>query len=290
MQRREINYWLYRARFNLAGKFAWPGRFPTHIDLELSGKCQLACIMCPYGTGDFDDKMQGMMPPEVSAEAIVQAVIGGAKSIKFNFRGEPGLSPDLINAVTVAKGLGVHETSINTNLTAFSHRRLDELAKAGLDLIIISIDGATVATYEKIREGGNFSKLMSNLVHLHNIPKKPKIRIQFVEQEANRHEVQRFIKDFGYFADELSIQQVRESNQGERVRCPQPYQRLIVAWDGKVFACCSNWANEWPVGQFPNETLGDIWNGSSRLRELRHRATHFNHDPCQSCTVGGSYK
>lgn len=286
----KLEHMRYRARFYIAGKFALPGSFPTHIDLELSGKCQLACIMCPYGTGDFDESKQGMMPWDMCEDAIRQAAMGGAKSIKFNFRGEPGLSRNLVRAVALAKEQGVHETSINTNLTAFSHRRLNELAKAGLDLMIISVDGATSETYEKIREGGNWGKLISNFVHLNYMPRKPRIRIQFVEQEGNRHEVEKFKVRFSHFADELVVQQVRESNQGKRVRCPQPYQRLIVAWDGKVFACCSNWANEWPVGQFPDASLSAIWCSNSRLFELRKRSTKFNDNPCRDCTVGVSYK
>lgn len=270
-----------------------PLGFPPHLDIELSGKCQLACTMCPYGTGDFNEEMQGMMSRETAIAAITEGIEGGAKLIKFNFRGEPGLSPLLIDMVKFAKDYGAVETMINTNLTSFSYRRLAKLYEAGLDLMIISIDGARKETYEKIRVKGDFDKLMKNLYYA-NAMNFPKIRLQFVEQESNRHETEMFKAKFEEYADEIVIQKVRDRGAGEgqeamRVRCPQPWQRLVVAWDGKVFACCGNWNNEYPVGQFPNQSLKEIWNGD-RLKTLRKQATNYEGFPCKNCTVGSSYK
>lgn len=281
----------YQTKWKLAPYL--PLKFPVHVDIELSGKCQLACTMCPYGTGDFDTNMQGMMPREMALEAIDQAVEGGAMLIKFNFRGEPGLSPILIDMVKHAKDRGIIETMINTNLTAFSKRRLVQLCEAGLDLMIVSIDGATKETYEKIRVKGNFEKLMENLF-LINALSFPKIRLQFVEQEANKHETETFKELFYPFADEIVIQKIRnrgsgEGSLGERTRCHQPWQRLVVAWDGNVFACCGNWNNEYPVSKFPVRSLKDAWQGSA-LRHLRYQASHFTEHPCKECTVGSSYK
>jgi len=270
-----------------------PLGFPPHLDIELSGKCQLACTMCPYGTGDFNEEMQGMMSRETAIAAIAEGIEGGAKLIKFNFRGEPGLSPLLIDMVKFAKDYGAVETMINTNLTSFSYRRLAKLYEAGLDLMIISIDGARKETYEKIRVKGDFDQLMKNLYYA-NAMNFPKIRLQFVEQEANKHETEMFKTKFEEYSDEIVIQKVRDRGAGEgqeatRVRCPQPWQRLVVAWDGKVFACCGNWNNEYPVGQFPNQSLKEIWNGD-RLKALRKQATNYEGFPCKDCTVGSSYK
>lgn len=285
-----MKHQIYRFKFNSRKWFEHAGNFPVHIDIELAGKCQLACTMCPYGTGDFGSDKQGMMPDDVAKIAVHESARYGASSIKFNFRGEPGLYKRLNYFVALAKKQGIIETAINTNLTAFTKERLKALCDAGLDLIIISIDGATKETYEKIRIKGNWEKLNENLEFLHKQYPKPKIRIQMVQQPLNVHETELFKKLFGRYTTDLVIQNLRQSNEGKRRRCPQPWQRLIVAWDGQVFACCSNWDNEFPVGQFPEQSLYDIWNTSPLLIDLRRRAKDFNSFPCRDCKVGASYK
>ena len=289
-----INHLLYRTRFRLR-RWLPVGTFPVHVDIELAGRCNLACVMCPYGTGGFDESMQGMMSQDMAREAVWQAAEGGASSIKFNFRGEPGMSPLLIEMVQMAKDLGITEVAINTNLLAFSMRRLKQLASSGIDLIIISIDGATAATYEAIRVKGDFAKLMQNLTLLYHCEPRPRIRIQSVLQEANRHEAQLMRETFAPLCDEFSLRRVADRGQGEgftaeRKDCAQPRQRLIVAWDGKVFGCCSNWNNENPVGEFPKQRLAEIWR-SGAMENLRHLAKDPNRgNPCRNCTVSDSYK
>jgi radical SAM protein with 4Fe4S-binding SPASM domain len=289
---RDLSYLIYRAKFNWRKHFEYAGDFPVHVDIELAGKCQLACTMCPYGTGAFDESKQGMMRYDMAVEAINQAAEGGASSIKFNFRGEPGLYKRLENCIRIAKARGITETAINTNLTAFTHERLEDLCDAGLDLMIISIDGATKQTYEKIRVKGNWQKLSSNLSHLLSLHNRPRIRIQAVMQPVNAFEIESgyYHEFFSKSCDELVIQKLRSNNQGERRRCAHPWQRLVVAWDGRVFACCNNWNNEWPVGEFPKQSLHDIWNSSNFLTILRVTAKDYNYGPCQNCKVGASYK
>lgn len=285
-----IRHAIYRAEFHARDVAGYAGRFPVHVDVELSGKCQLACTMCPYGTGGFDESKQGMMPRVMVVSALRQARLAGAKSVKLNFRGEPGLSPDLADMITYAKKLDFDEVSINTNLTAFSYRRLNEICEAGIDLVIVSADGASEETYEAIRVNGNFEKLMDRLKALYGHPKRPRVRVQMVVQDRNRHEVDLAKDVFTDYCDEIRFHNVRSNNTGERKRCPQPFQRLVVMWDGQVGACCGNWDNEAVIGRFPEQSLLEIWH-SPEAQALRRKAREPNSaEPCRSCLVGGSYK
>ena len=283
-----IPHWLYRAEFHLRGYR--PGAFPVHIDLELSGKCQLACIMCAYGEGTFDTSKQGMMDPHLANQALIQARYHGAKSVKFNFRGEPGLAAHLHSVVVAAKRVGYVETAINTNLTSFSRRRLRNLGLAGLDLMIVSVDGATKETYEAIRINGDFAKLQLNLDYLMSCDPRPRVRLQMVVQDRNAHEVGRMGEVFNGLYDELVFQGIREGNEGQRKACPQPNQRLVIMHDGRVGACCHNWNHEAVIGHFPEQSLKEIWD-SKEARELRELAKHPGRgEPCRTCLVGSSYK
>lgn len=285
-----LKYALYRAKFR-AREWTGPGAFPVHVDIELAGKCQLACTMCPYGTGEWGTDRQGMMPYGMALKALMQAHDGGASSVKLNFRGEPGLHPRLIDVVYLAKGAGFVEVSINTNLTSFSTRRLKALCDARLDLCIVSADGATAETYESIRVGGDFHKLLDRLEELHNYVPRPRIRVQMVVQDKNRHEVELAKKVFGPLCDELQFHPIREDNQGgERKLCAQPFQRLIVAWNGEVYGCCNNWGVPNVLGHFPARSLADIWAGDA-AKTLRRLAKHPERgSPCDTCQVSDSYR
>lgn len=251
--------------------------------------------MCPYGdhedgTGSFDATRQGMMNETTAYKVIDEARSEGAMSIKLNFRGEPGLSKNLAPMVRFAKKVGYTEIAINTNLTAFSPRRIKDLADAGLDLLIVSADGATQQTYESIRKGGEFYKLISRLRYVMNLPKRPKVRIQMVAQKANRHEIPLAVKLYGRLSDEFIVQNLRQDNTGERKRCPQPWQRLVIMHDGQVGACCSNWNNEAVIGRYPDDGLKEIWEGKARQALLATASDPNKGNPCKGCLVGGSYR
>ena len=85
-------------------------------------------------------------------------------SIKLNWRGEPLLHPKIADMVAFAKDIGVHEVQLNTNGLLLTKELAIDLAEAGLDRIIISMDGFTKETYEKIRRGGDFYQLCDNLL------------------------------------------------------------------------------------------------------------------------------
>ncbi len=251
--------------------------------------------MCPFGNhgdgkGEFDESLQGMMSPVMAVKALSQAKDGGALSVKFNFRGEPGLSKMLESLVYAAKNVGFVDVMINTNLTSFTPPRLTKLADAGLDQIIVSVDGATKETYESIRIKGNFERLVKNLEHIQTLRNKPKVKIQMTVQDKNRHEVEMMKEVFGHLCDEFSFNPVRSSNKGERKQCPQPWQRLVIMWDGQVGACCSNWRNEAVIGKFPEQSLKEIWDGEQRKQLLYFAKDPNRGGPCKGCLVGGSYK
>lgn len=282
-------YWLYRFKWNLAEKYNIQFNAPLHLDLELAGDCNLKCQFCRYGNDPFETT--GMMDYNLAMDAIIQAYRMGVYSIKFQARGESALNKNLEGCIRTAKWMGILETQLNTNLVAFNEKRLKELCVSGLDVLIISIDGATKETYEKIRVGAKWSKLVSNLKYLNSIKRRPKIRIQMVYQDENKHEVKLFKREFSKLCDELKIKPIRESNKKRKRRsCGQPKQRMIVGWNGKVYGCCNCWYEESLVGDIGKKTLKVIWNDKP-METLRGKALDpAKGEPCKSCLVASSYK
>ena len=281
-----FKYLLYRLQWWWVDKTGLVPKSPINVDIELAGKCNLKCSMCSYGLETFDKSKQGMMPKAMAYKVLNEASDLGVKAIKFNFRGEPGLHKDLAELVKFAKSLNFVDVFINTNMLAFTEKRLVELAGAGLDKIIVSVDGADKETYEKVRVGGNFDKLLLNIKRFKHLS-TTKVILQMVGEKPDPR-----LKDIpadGYRFVKIQDRSGKADNKRERRRCPQPRQRLVVGWDGTIFGCCHNWLNEYPLGNINKTTLDQAWD-NQRMQALREMSIKCDSGPCRNCQVGVSYK
>lgn len=280
IQRIRFDY--YRFRWHLSG---WLAKWdivlpPVHIDVEINSDCNLRCTMCPYST---TYTQRGFMPDWMAKAAIDDGKRMGCKSIKFQFRGEPGLNKNLEQYVKRASDLDYTDVFINTNALAFTPARIRKLKENGLTRAIISVDGATQETYESIRVNGDWQKLKRNARHF--IQYGPPIKMQMTVQASNSHEVEAFKAMWP--GAEVVANPERTIGTVRRV-CPQPYRRMIVAYDGTVFGCCNNWNNEFPVGNFYRQPLRDIWRGE-KMTLLRQHARNGT-GPCKTCTIREAWR
>ena len=302
----DLNFMLYRAKWNYVAKYDHVLKFPLHLDIEVTEACNLKCVMCVHGTTGVP--ITGRIDMKFAKELIDQAVKGGCKSIKFNWRGEPALHTGLEELIRYAKQNGILEVQFNTNGIPFTRKRIEDIIDAGLDRVIFSMDGATKETYETIRVGSSFDKLMKNIALFDEIRKergqqKPFIRIQMVRMKDNQHEVDNFVTMWRGVADDIAVKDVTDRGQGNvlyvgdqvavgRKRCNQPWQRMIVARDGKVFPCCSDWDRTYEIGDANSTELKSIWKGAKMeaLRNLNRKGKLDAVDPCKNCFVLSSYE
>ena len=72
----------------------------------------------------------------------------------------------------------------------------------------------------------------------------------------------------------------------ENFSCPQIYQRLFVASDGKVMMCNSDEYGEHVIGNALEQTIHEIWHGEplKKVRELHAKKDGFKQIPvCTKC-------
>jgi len=89
--------------------------------------------------------------------ALVDGV-PGVERITLQGLGEPLLVPHLDDMVRLAAGRGI-AVGFNTNGTLLTADRAERLVDAGLAWLHVSVDGATAATYESIRDGAHFDRV-----------------------------------------------------------------------------------------------------------------------------------
>ncbi len=305
---RDFRYWLYRLKWNYYPKFRILSNVPLHVDIEVSDACNLRCIMCVHGIKGVPNA--GFIEPTLAYKAIDECAELGVYSIKFNFRGEPMLHKNLVEFVRYAKNKGVLEVQFNTNGLPANRKKVEDLVDAGLDRIIFSVDGATKESYEKIRVGGDYDKLIRNIETFIKVKKqkgvkRPFIRVQMVNYYETEREVEQFINFWkGRGVDNIAIieNQDRYVEDGYPFRdgkrpigrrfCEQPWQRLNINRDGKVLMCCGDWNRKTVVGDYYKQSIEEIWHGATlnRLRDKIRKIELDDIPACRTCFRPTTYR
>jgi radical SAM protein with 4Fe4S-binding SPASM domain len=267
--------------------------FPLHVDIESTNACNLRCTMCMR---NFMTEDIGYMDWELFKRIIDEGARHGLPSIKLNYRGEPLMHPRIVDMVRYAKEKGVMDVQFNTNGLLLTGDLARKLIEAGLDRIIFSFDGATKETYEKIRTGSDFERVVGNIRRFVEIrdsmgSKKPCVRVQMVKMDENEHEIERFIDMWVPVANRVAVSTKREPGGTERevvhFPCPQLWQRIMVCWDGEVRVCCGDWGGKIAMGNIKDSGIADIWKSErySKLRKMHQDRRYGEIPACAKCEV-----
>src|SRR4051812_18921832 len=118
---------------------------PQHLQVEVSGACNLRCRMClvryapPIGRGEGALAYEDFL-------ALVDSV-PGLRRLTLQGLGEPLLSPHLLDMIRHAAARGIH-VGFNTNGVLLSRAVARALVAAGAGDLHLSLDGARAAPHE----------------------------------------------------------------------------------------------------------------------------------------------
>jgi tetratricopeptide (TPR) repeat protein len=110
--------------------------FPGYLEVELTGRCNLACKNCPQTV--LKRKKEDM--PEGVYRGIVNLFAGHVPMMCLSGFGEPLLHDKAADFVRYAKDKGMHRVALETNGTLLSEEKIRALIKAGLDILILNLD------------------------------------------------------------------------------------------------------------------------------------------------------
>jgi radical SAM protein with 4Fe4S-binding SPASM domain len=149
--------------------------------------------------------------PLARFEALLDA-LPTVDEVTLQGLGEPLLAPDLLAMVRLAKQRGT-TVGFNTNATKLTPERAEELVAAGLDWLVVSLDGATAATYEAIRDGARFEHVVANVAGLVAAKRAagaehPDLAFAFVAMRRNLAELPALVR----LAAELGVPTVKVQN------------------------------------------------------------------------------
>jgi MoaA/NifB/PqqE/SkfB family radical SAM enzyme len=161
------------------------------VIVEPTSACNLSCRTCVRHSWD---EPIGSMPLSVY-KLLISGLrdVPTLRTVAFWGIGEPLVHPDIVEMVRLAHDIGV-QTELITNALLLDEEMAEGLVLAGLDRIVVSVDGVTAEAQADIRSGASLSVVRRNVVGLHRVRERlerenPEVGLEFVLMKRNLDEL-----------------------------------------------------------------------------------------------------
>jgi len=279
---------------------------PFSIAIEPTNRCNYKCIMCPQSSEKAGSIPRGFMSEE-TFDKIIDEVKSYAFEVFIQLGGEPLLHPRLVEFIRKAKKAGLL-VGLSTNASLLTNTVAREFIRENLDKLIITFTDKGKERYEKIWQGGEYSRVEENIkkfMRLKDRHKKPRVIFQVIKffgEDKDLSLERDFFKRWnglgvdsfspiwatywtGDFTDEARCR-YREAPRDKYYRpCGAIWRGLVIHWDGNVSPCCNDLTREYILGNIETKSLKKIWNGEKmvRLREDLASGRYKEIKLCRSC-------
>lgn len=270
--------------------------YPLLVDFELSSVCNLRCKMCYTITEEFKKKVKkGLMDYDLFTRTIDE-IAGKVYAIRLSLRGEATLHKRFVDCVKYAKDKGIPEVSVLTHGGKLERPFFEQIVKAGIDWISISIDGLK-ESYDPIRKPLTFDDTLRRIREIKQYKDdrglvKPVIKIQGI-WPAIRPNPSLYYETFAPYVDLVAYNPLIDYLRNDKdivyednFACPQLYQRLVVVSNGNVLMCSNDEDEQEVLGDAYAQTIHQIWHGEKlqRARDLHNQPDGFKQlHVCTQC-------
>ena len=293
---------------------------PLFVSVEPAAVCQLRCPECPVGQASDVSalpKNHGFPGPPLMDrdvwERVLRETARHAHTMQFYFQGEPLLNRDLPQMIAEAHAEGLY-TIVSTNAQALTAEMAEQLVRAGLDRIIVSMDGLTQESYGAYRIGGSLDRCKEALRFLHEAKKRlhgrTTVELQCLRLRTNEHEWPRFRREYKALgADRLTFKtaQLHDYADGHplmptderycrytqgpdgryrrkplRRGCWRVWSGVVVSTTGEVLPCCYDKAHEHAYGNILETPLAELFR-SDKANAFRAAALQEKPLICKEC-------
>jgi MoaA/NifB/PqqE/SkfB family radical SAM enzyme len=265
---------------------------PTTLSLDPSSICNLRCPFCPTGAG-YGDFPRTLLSAESFARIMRNLQPDLIQRAELYNWGEPLLNPHLHDFIRFFSERQT-ETEVSTN---FSQRDYDEtylagLVESGLTTLIVSIDGATQATYERYRVRGNLERVLGNMKRLAAVKRelrrdRPEIFFKMLLTRHTKDEVDEarrlagecgatFLLNEKFWCPDDQREEWVAGNPEEptplqaytlepettiSTYCRQLWESVIVTASGDVHPCCLTYETQHAIGNLLHDNVMTLRNG-----------------------------
>lgn len=287
-------------------------KYPRNVSIEPINSCNLDCEFCSSPPELIGRPLQAMKLDEF--KKIIDNVKRYTHHIWLFLAGEPFLNPHFPEMIKYATKNNLHATT-SSNGNVIDKTLAEKIVVSGLDKLILSLDGTDQETYQAMRKGGNFQKVISGIKYI-NAEKvkqrklKPEIEVQFIFSKINQHQRQEFeklarslgvnycIKSLGiptWIYDEKKCDEIAEKflpdfgkkryDEGQNLKrepsCSNA-QRCFILSNGTICICCYDIKGEYKMGNIFEDDFLKVWQ-SKRYINMRRLMEKRKLPLCNKC-------
>ena len=292
----------YKSNLEKADRTTEAAEFPETILIDNCSACNLKCSICDHKNLSKFRKIETM------EMALYRKIIDEIAEEQPQTRvwevyfGDPCMCRDMDQRIAYAKSAGLTDVVVNTNGVLLTPKRAEVFIKAGLDAIYVGIDSVKEETYKRIRVGGNYRRVVDNVLCYRDLLKKigrghQRLFVQFVVNEHNEEELEPFIQLWTGHGVDVKVRpkvswaglvdapNLYDNSDVARKPCYWLMRTLPICSDGRAALCAIDIRVPLELGNVREMTLKGVWNG--RLKTLRqlHREGRFDELPdiCREC-------
>ncbi len=303
-------YLEYRKQWDATMRLETVPEFPLSLELETQNYCNLRCNMCAFASKTIhpdvrENSPKRQLPLDMFYRMVDEGADYGLPAMTYGAFSEPLLHPGIVAMTDYAFKKGVMDQRIGTNGMLLTPELSRQLIEARLARLEVSVDAFTEQTYNKIRPGGNFQKVLRHIEAFLELREKlgsriPLLRISFVKLNVNIHELEPFMEYWRDYADYFSIQEpidwgldantsevrFEQPHDKREFRCDKQFQRLFIRHNGNIMSCGHiHFWTEQTLGNLNRDSLKALWDDPRQqaLRELHRRGGYPEKRECRLC-------
>ena len=255
---------------------------PLFVSVEPASVCQLQCPACPVGMRNADKSVLRNAERFMSLDVwhrVLAEIRDTAFVVQFYFQGEPLLNKDLPTMIREAHEAGLY-TIVSTNAQALTQALAEAIVHAGLDKIIVSMDGLTEESYNAYRVGGSLEKTKA-AEQQYKVLGADRIVFKTAQlyDYANGHPLMPSDPRYSrYIKGTTGLYRRRRLSLG----CARVWSGIVVTTNGEVLPCCYDKAHEYAYGNIMNTSLKELFT-SEKANAFRRAACRQTPLICQEC-------
>jgi sulfatase maturation enzyme AslB (radical SAM superfamily) len=190
---------------------------PIQLAVILEGRgCNIACIYCSH---KLQTKSKVKLHPKLVKD--LAKYLPSVRTVSFG-GSEPMIYPEFRQICDMAENYPEVQLSICTNGMLIDEYWAKRFCRGNFPWIRISVDGATSATYEAVRRGGNLEKILHGVKLINRYRQKkgiPKLQWNFVVTTLNFHEIVQFVElAHNYNIDAINLKMLIVEGDAPAVR------------------------------------------------------------------------
>ena len=284
---------------------------PLILMVEPTNRCNFRCPLCDRGVGKLK-RAEGDLSLERFCQ-LIDMTGGRLKMLLLWNQGEPLLNRHITEFIEYAKERSIF-CVVSTNGSLLESKG-KELIDAGLDELIVSLDGASPETFALYRQGGDFRKIVSSVKDLtvyRGKKSKPLISLQFLllkhnigemgefkrlgeelgadrilwktAQAGSNQEAEEYLPEAGEFSRYKGYQRLELKRK--RSICRRIFYSAVIDWNGNMTACCFDKDEDYVMGNVFEAGLEQVWRGQRFNKFRRDILQGKTPAMCGNCTEG----